>query len=223
MKHSFLKIAVLACALTALGSSAFAEWIFAAGVSTPFTDWVYDKTDAPINETDFTANAIKFTDGGLVLKWRLDLGSARGAGMNLQAGKSFMGAFTFGAGIPVVREEKLDLLLTGVVGGVLGSPTESYSRLTTYEKENDRREKETVSEVVDFTSFIGGFRIGTDVTAIFKLSKALGVFSNLGFYFTVGSYTWGPSESKYEKYIDPESEVFSGFSFVPTLGVSLTL
>ena len=75
-----------------------------------------------------------------------------------------------------------------------------------------------------------GFRAGVDLTGIFQMTKTIAIFTNLGMYYDTGNYyrelitkiKTGTGAYDYERNVDDDDYSCSGWTFAPSIGVSLT-
>ncbi|MBQ9206948.1 MAG: hypothetical protein IJ158_09575 [Treponema sp.] len=215
MKKILTIISVLA--LMAVGSSAFAEMNLAFHLGHDFSNFVWDGNSSDVSETNFGLTALKITDKNLALKWDVEGGAVHGDKLFNRDGGGGGGWVSFGLGKALARNEKMTLTLMPIFGF-------GFNMNTDEDSDNGVEDKEDKYEQDLFA-----VRMGVDVTGVFRLTKVLGIFTNLGLYYTVGSievknksYTPAQSVSGYEKTETDDSYPLNGWTFAPSIGVSLS-
>lgn len=215
MKKILTIVSVLA--VMVLGSSAFAEMNLAFHFGHDFSNFVWDVNSSDVSETNFGLTALKVTDKNLALKWDVEAGAVHGDSLFNKDGGGGGAWFSFGVGKALARNEKMTLTLMPVLGA--GFIMSSYRLDGADAKSKDKYEE----------NFLG-VRMGVDFTGIFRLTKVLGIFTNLGLYYTVGSVQFESKIStlstefyrSYEETETTDSYLLNGWTFAPSIGVSLT-
>ncbi len=210
MKKNFMKISMI-FAMIVFGSQAFAEINFALHIGPGFGNYIYDNSSSNINETALGFTALKITDSNLALKWHAEFDMVHGDQMFQKVGKANGGWFTFGLGKTISKNEKMTLTLMPVLGlGFVDCEYEVDS--TTVSGEQDK-----------YHSTVFAFRMGADFTGIFRLTKVVGVFTNLGLYYDAGSLdTKVEVKTNYGETSSKNNYSLNGWTFAPAIGVNLT-
>ncbi|MBP3366039.1 MAG: hypothetical protein J6K96_03485 [Treponema sp.] len=208
---------VAALVLAAAAPAAFAEMNLAVNVAAPHGNFVCDDVGENMSEVLWGLTAMKITDSNIALRWYIAGGTARSDAQS--DGGAF--TFTFGVGKAFVHTEHIVSAMTGMIGL-------DYIFL-------DSDTAYTVGNAVgkqEISDDIFGFRMGADWTTILKFNRWIGLYTNLGFYYTVGSksrdvdFEVKDEEGKKIR-IDNDpfefDKTFSGFSFVPSVGINISL
>ena len=221
MKNNIVKSVLIGFLMTVFGSAAFAEFTIAPRIGASSAVVAAKNSDnGTIKSLNFGADVLFVNDSNLALKWSLGAKFPWSEKGELIPAGDFAGVdFSFGVGKALVRNEKLTLALTGIVGTVVcvTSETEKEYPIDIFGP------KSVVKETS--SGYVAGGKIGADLTAIVHLSQHVGVFANAGlYYFVAGS--GGKKETKYSdgsKETDNSDVVmFNGCTFAPSLGVSIT-
>ena len=224
MKNSIVKTVLIGFLMTVFGSAAFAEFTIAPriGASSAVVA-AKNSNNGTIKALNFGADVLLINDSDLALKWSLGAKfpwSEKSEKGELISAGDFAGVdFSFGVGKALVRNEKLTLALTGIVGTVVCVTSENEKKYPIDIFGSKSVVKETSS------GYVTGGKIGADLTAIVHLSQHVGVFANAGLYYFVA----GSGGKKETKYSDGSKEnentdvvMFNGCVFNPSLGVSIT-
>ena len=209
------------CMLTVFGSEAFAELTVAPriGASSAVIESAYPKYTGTTKALNFGADALFITDSDLVFKGSLGTKFpwSESDDSEFLSKTDYAGVdFSFGIGKALVRNEKLTLAVTGIVGAIVCQTSESEEKT------------DLGTSVIETTShsYVGGGKIGADLTAIIHVTQKVGVFANAGLYFTIGGFG-NIAETKYHDGSGKTEEnsdvtMFDGCIFNPSLGVSIT-
>lgn len=213
MKKKCIKIAVI-FALLVFGSQAFAEKTLAFDFGPGFSNYSCDDKSAGVNDNHLGFTFLKTTQSNLAWKIHAEYQSVLPSSMfpKDDTGNGF--SLTFGLGGVLLKNEKMAFTFMPIIGleFIKGGHLES--------------EIEGVNTKIGGNAI--GFRTGADFTGIFRLTKHVGIFTNLGLYYTVGNYEYKvgteiKNGTTYESQGDDVSSyTFKGLTFAPSIGVSLT-
>ena len=208
-----MKIAVI-FAVLAFGSQAFAEIDIALDFGPSFSNYSFDDGGSTVGDNHFGFTFLKTTESDWAWKIRAEYQSIMTSEMFPKDDFSF--SAIFGLGGVLLKNEKLTLTLMPIIGI-------EYIDGDSIKTSNIKTEG----------NFIG-FRTGIDFTGIYRLTKVVGFFTNIGLYYTIGSYEYeygvyiDKNEYEYGVYIDKtytkteKDYSCSGWTFAPSIGVSLT-